>query len=272
MAINFSNKNILIVGASLGIGRCIALELARKGANLILVARKKNPLQKLADEIHKINPKVNSTIFIADASSWNEVQSLFVKVAKLDKKIDGLISNVGFSNSGYFHEIPIKTFETDVRVNYLSAVYCARASYPYLNKGAFMSFTSSVAGLVGVFGFSPYSGPKFALQGLAETLAQELDHLKIKISVLCPPNTDTVGFQYRSETKPYETKQISSTAKLMTPERVAQVFLNKLSKGKFMITCNLESTFIYRMRNIFPSLVRKIMLLMVRSAQKKKKK
>ncbi len=266
----FHKKNIVITGASRGIGRAIALDLAQRGAHLILIARKEKPLKKLTDDICQIDSSLNPETFMADVSSWKEVQVLFSKITKSNRNLDGLINNVGLSEPGYFHEIPMNKFETGMQVNYMSAVYCCRSILPHLNKGGFIGFTSSVAGFMGVFGYSTYSGPKFALIGLAETLQQELAHQKISISVLCPPDTETPGLTRENKTRPYETKKLSKRAKLMSAEKVAKKFVKKLSRGKFLITCNFESTLFFRLHCLFPSLVRKVMILMICSFQKKK--
>ncbi len=271
MAVNFCNKHIVIVGSSKGIGRAIALELAHKGANLTLIARQEPALKALIYEINNINPFLKPKFFIADVSLWSEVEVLFNKIKKSGKKIDGLINNVGFAQPGYFHEIQMSEFERSVQVNYMSALYCCYASYPNLQKGGFITFTSSVAGFMGVFGYSSYAGPKFALLGLAETLVQELEHQDIHISVLFPPDTNTPGFERENITKPYETKKLSKGAKVMSPENVAKRFIKNLSKGKFIITCNLESKLFFRLHGLFPSLVKIIMTLMIRSYRKNKK-
>lgn len=123
---------------------------------------------------------------------------------------------------------------------------------------------------MGVFGYSSYAGPKFALIGLAETLRQEMLARKIQVSVLCPPDTETPGYATENETKPYETASLSESAKLMSADAVAAKFIKGVGKGKFIITCNFESGMLYRLHGIWPSLVFSIMTGMIKKAQKKK--
>ena len=258
----FKEKNIIITGASQGIGKAISLELARQGANLYLISRNQTKLENLRKELLAFNKKPH--IFPADVSSYEDIKKTFDKIGKLTGKIDGLINNAGHSYPEYFKAIPIKEFDKSVRVNYLGSVYCTWLAYPYLSNGAFVSFTSSVAGFMGVFGYSSYAGPKFALFGLAETLAQELAHKKVNVSVLCPPDTETPGFETENKTKPYETKKISEGGSLMKPEKVAQIFVKRLQKGKFLITCNFESALYFRLHGILPGLVRLVMKMLVK--------
>jgi 3-dehydrosphinganine reductase len=91
-----------------------------------------------------------------------------------------------------------------------------------------------------VFGLSSYTGPKFALVGLAVTLRQELGPRGIHVSVLCPADTDTPGYLAERAAQLPETKYLSAGA-LLKPETVAARFLTKLAQKKFLITVNLES-------------------------------
>ena len=124
---------------------------------------------------------------------------------------------------------------------------------------------------MGVFGFGSYAGPKFALFGLAETISQELAARDISVSVLCPPDTETPGFEEEEKTKPHETRELSKGAKLMTATQVAEKFITALKKRRFVITCNFESGLYYRLTRLVPGIVRMVMKSMVTGIQKKMK-
>jgi short-subunit dehydrogenase len=140
-----------------------------------------------------------------------------------------------------------------------------------MHAGSFITFTSSVAGFLGVFGFTSYSPSKFALIGFAEALNQEVAARGIRVAVLCPPDTDTPGFEEENITKPYETRALSGTAKLMSAQEVAEVFLKQLERGRFIITCNSESAILYRLQGIAPNFARRYMLRMIRKIQQHKR-
>ena len=255
----FKNRNIIVTGSSEGIGRSIALNLAKEGANLILISRRLKPLEKLKSELEKQNQSQQFHIFSADISKYEQVKKTFKDISNLFSKLHGLINNVGYSRPGYFVKTSVNEFEKHMQTNYLSSIFCTKEALPLLENDSFITFTSSVAGYMGVFGFSAYSGSKFALIGFAETIEQELYPRKIKISVLCPPDTQTPGFEKENKTKPYESKKISKGAKLMHPNDVAKKFLKKLKKRKFLITCNFESALYYRLHALLPGLVRFVM-------------
>ena len=264
-----TGKNVLITGASEGIGSSIAKILAKEGANLFLVARRQKPLEKLRSQLQKQEPHQKFYIVSADLSRYNEVKRVFDRMSRSISTLHGLVNNVGYSRPQYFAKTQIHEFEAHIKTNYLSSVFCTREALSYLENGSFITFTSSVAGYMGVFGFSAYSGAKFALFGFAETIQQELYPRKIKVCVLCPPDTKTPGFEKENKTKPYESKKISEGANLMYPDDVAKKFLRGLKKNKFLILCNFQSWLYYKLHSLFPNSVRLIMRFLTNHYSKK---
>ena len=268
--LSYAGKNIIITGGSKGIGREIALQLAQYGANVFLVARNEEALIETRKLIEKNAGTGLCHYHACDVSKKAQVKATVSLARKTMGSIDGLINNAGTSYPEYFENIPLDNFDHLVQVDYLGSVYFTKEVYEHLKPGSFITFTSSVVGYMGVFGFTSYAGPKFALIGLAESLQQEAHSRGIQISVLCPPDTETPGFSEEQKTKPFETQKLSEGAKLMSAGDVAQIFLKKLKAGKFLITCNFESALFYRLHGAFPGLVRWVMKRMVASARKKK--
>lgn len=270
MRLHLKNKNILITGGSKGIGKEISKKLAEKGANLFIVARDISKLEKTRAEVLKINPGINCVVYQADVSDKTQVKNAVKEMIDRFGSIDGLINNAGKAVPDYFENISGETFENLINIDYLGSVYFTIEVYPYLKPGDFVSFTSSVAGFMGLFGYTAYSGSKFALIGFAESLQQEFYLKNIQVSVLCPPDTETPGFEQEEKCKPYETKKLSGTAKLMKPEKVAEIFLRKLEEGRFLITVNFESAVLYFLHGIIPDFVRKIICLLLKKYHKEK--
>ncbi|MCB1147196.1 MAG: SDR family oxidoreductase [Leptospiraceae bacterium] len=267
--IDYSGKNILITGGSKGIGRAISLQLAEAGANLMIVARDLKALKEVINEIKELKAgKV--AYYSADVTNKGQIKKAVQETLKQFGKIDGVIHNAGFARPDYFENLSLEIFEKHVNVDYMGAINVLQAAFPYLSNGAFISVTSSVVGYMGVFGYTAYAGPKFALIGFAQSLRQELKPKGISISVLCPPDTHTPGYEQENETKPFETAALSEGASLMQPEQVAKVFLKGLQRRRFMILCNFESKLFYRLQGWFPGLVRIVMDSMISKAQKKK--
>lgn len=268
MSLNLKGKNILITGGSYGLGKAIALELAERKANLFLVARNVKKLKQVKEEIFDRYPNCNCEIYTADVSDSKKVSLAVKTMHKKMGSIDGVINNAGFSHPDYFEKIPHAVFQKTMDVNLLGSVYVTQAAYPLMTQGGFVSFTSSVSGYMGVFGYSAYAASKFAVIGLAETLAQEFLAKKIQVSVLAPPDTATPGLEEENKNKPYETKALADNAGILAPEVVAKRFANKLVKKKFFITVNFESWLFYRLHGMMPALVRKIMFQIIHKARR----
>jgi short-subunit dehydrogenase len=126
---------------------------------------------------------------------------------------------------------------------------------------------SSMAGFIGVFGYADYSASKFALMGLSETLRMELKQYGIRVSVICPPDTDTPGYELENRTKPPETWAIGGTAKLIEPEVVARALIEGVRKQRSLIMANAEGWLIYRAKRHVPSLLDWMLDRAVRKAQ-----
>ncbi len=265
------NGAYVITGASKGIGRAFALAIAAKASKVILIARDIKALNEVAAELAKINATLKVEIVPVDLADAKAINKATETIRKTNPVINGLINNAGYARPGYFHELPADEFEKAMRVDYLGAVHMTRALHDLIPEGGLITFTSSVVGYMGVFGYSSYAGAKFALVGFAETLRQELNHRKIQVSLLCPPDTETPGYAEENRTKPAETQALSAGAKLMSAEAVAAKFVSAIGRGKFIINCNFDSALIYRLKGIWPSLVFSIMMGMVRKAQKKMK-
>ena len=261
---------ILVTGGSKGIGLSIAREFASRGAHLFIIARGQDALEEAQRNLSQEFPDIRVEIASCDVSDIDAVARAVDTMLEVYGEIHGVVNNAGYANPQYFDQIEPEEFRQLMEVDYLGSVYVTKAALPHLSAGAFITFTSSVAGYLGTFGYTSYSPAKFALRGFAESLEQELLSREIQISVLCPPNTETPGFEVEKQIMPFETHDMSKTASLMTSEDVAKRFVNKLVRGKFLINVNIESEIIYRLKGIAPGISRKVMHYMVRSAQRKK--
>lgn len=266
----YAGRNLLITGGSKGIGLAIAREFAARGANLFLLARGQEALDQARVTIARDCQNVGIETASCDVSDFEAVRLAVDAMRKRFGEIHGVVSNAGFAAPQYFDLIEPAEFRRVMEVDYLGSVYVTKAVVPHLERGAFVAFTSSVAGYLGAFGYTSYSPAKFAQIGFAESLDQELRSRGIQVSVLCPPDTDTPGFAVENETKPFETAEMSKSANLMQAADVARRFADKLARGRFLINVNVESNVIYRLKGMAPGFSRWVMHRMVRSAQRKK--
>jgi 3-dehydrosphinganine reductase len=129
---------------------------------------------------------------------------------------------------------------------------------------------ASQAGFIGVFGYSAYSGSKYAVRGLSDVLRAELKPLGIHVSIVFPPDTQTPQLDFEAPLKPIETKEIAGSSRVMSAEAVSEAILNGIHKGRYVILPGTEGKLFYRLTNLLGNLTYPIMDWLVRKAQKKK--
>jgi 3-oxoacyl-[acyl-carrier protein] reductase len=181
----------LITGGSSGIGLATGRLFASKGAHVVLVARRESPLKEAVDSI--IHEGGRAAYYCGDIGSEEDVRAITDAIIGKHGTIDVLINNAGIGIPGAFEELPTDCFDrmmkTNVRGSYLCTKY-ALASMKREKRGHII-FISSGAGKNGIAHFSAYCASKFAIMGMAESLALEAKPFNIKVSVLCPGSTNT---------------------------------------------------------------------------------
>ena len=266
---DFQGQSIIITGGSSGIGLAIAKLFARLNAKIFILARNKDRLSEALVEI-KSTGNISAYAVSVDISDKKACTKAITEIGT-QHGIDLLINNAGISHCKYFDNITEAEFEAINKINYLGSLYCTKAAWPYLKAATCgrIVFVSSVAGYVGLIGFSSYVPTKFALSGFAESLRMEGKRFGIKVHMIYPPDTETPMLFQEMEDRPVETQALSANAKLAKPEFVAQKLLKGIQRDRFEIYCNFESRGIRLIRNLFPRL---FFFLMDRIAQKGLKK
>lgn len=223
--INLKNKNALITGAGKGIGKAVAIALAKEGVNVILLARTQADLDEVATEVSAFG--VKSLTLTADVSDINSVNTAVEKALTEFKSIDILINNAGIASFGKFLELEPAAWERIIQVNLMGTYYVTRAVLPNMierQTGDIINI-SSTAGLKGNALTSAYSASKFAVLGLTESLMQEVRKHNIRVTALTP---STVATDMSKELKltdgnPENVMQAEDVAELI----VAQLKLNR---------------------------------------------
>uniref|UniRef100_A0A914CCD0 3-dehydrosphinganine reductase n=1 Tax=Acrobeloides nanus TaxID=290746 RepID=A0A914CCD0_9BILA len=243
--IEFSGSHAFVTGGSKGIGKEIAIELVRRGCQTVsIAARKRKDLEAAAQVISshcKQNQKVH--YYELDVSTdYKTIEAVIQKAVSESGPIDFLVNNAGLVAQGAFDDLPIESFESQLKINYLSAVYTTRAVVESMKsrRNGHITFVSSAAGQCAIWGYTAYSPSKFAIRGFAEALHMELLPYNIGVSILFPPNTETEGFQEELKTMPEEVKLISGTAGSFSPKVVAQSVVQNIENGEFATTIGFE--------------------------------
>jgi 3-dehydrosphinganine reductase len=255
----FRGKNAFVTGGSSGIGRATARLLVEAGARVAICGRDEPRLARACSEIAphaRFGGSVSAIVL--DVRDGAGVVAAADSVVRQIGSLDLLINNAGVARPGYFEELPDHVFEDAIETNYLGPVRVTRAFLSALRArpGAHVSFVSSVAGFLGVFGYTAYAASKFALTGFADTLRQELKPMGIGVSILFPPDTETAQLASEEPFKPAETRAVSGNVRAVSPEFVARALLEGIAAGRFHILPGLETKSLYWLQRHAPWIVR----------------
>lgn len=183
---SLSDKIALVTGAGKGIGRAVALALAKEGVHVALLSRTEKDLIKLAQELSALG--VKSSVVVADISSIDDVNAAVHKARTELGPIDILINNAGIGTFAKFLDLEPDEWENMIRVNLFGTYYATRAVLPDMISRASGDIIniSSTAGKVGAAVTSAYSASKFAVFGMGESLMQEVRKYNIRVTTLAP--------------------------------------------------------------------------------------
>ncbi|UTE76994.1 3-ketoacyl-ACP reductase [Rossellomorea sp. KS-H15a] len=221
MAQTIKGKTAYITGAARGIGKATALELAREGVHVGLIARTERTLAQVAEEARSLG--VKASVAVADISDMEQVDMAVSKLTNELGPADILINNAGIGTYGPFLDIDPEEWKRTFEVNVFGTYYVTRAVLPQLiekNRGDIINISSS-SGLKGTEGSTAYSGSKFAVQGMTEALMQEVRKHNIRVMTLNPSlvATDlTFGDKFDEADK----------EKYMQPEDLAEHMVSQL--------------------------------------------
>ncbi len=271
------NKLVFISGGSSGIGLAIAKAFAQQGNDVVIFARTIVKLEEAVTDIKqdasclsmtKSNMKIN--FYSVDTTNNNDVKIVFEKAIAENGTPNILINCVGIAQPNYFENISFESFDKTIKTNLYSTWNVCSVVVPFMKKnGGNIVNTSSIAGFLGVFGYTDYCMTKFGIIGFSEALKQELHQYNIKVQVLCPPDTDTLGLAEEEKTKPAETKAIGGKAKLLKPEFVAAILFKEMKAKSFLIIPGFDGKMTRILKRFFPSLVDWIMMKSIKKVQKK---
>jgi len=246
---SLKGRHVMVTGGSKGIGKEVAKEFVKIGANVSILARNLAELANAREEIlHCVCPdneerqKVVAIGVDVTANHDTVAHSVQQAIQSLGP-VYILVNCAGFSLPQTFENSSIEDERRQMDVNYFGSTSVTRAVLPGMKQngeGGHIVFIASQAALVGIFGMSSYCASKFALRGFAESLAMELAAFDIHVTLNCPPDTDTPGFVEENLSKPEETQLICSSAGLFQPKVIARQLLKDTLQKKFLSTSGLD--------------------------------
>ncbi|KAJ5561861.1 hypothetical protein N7535_003677 [Penicillium sp. DV-2018c] len=260
-------RTVVITGGSDGMGRAVALQLAAKGANVVVVARTVSKLQNAVEEMKADAANTSSQKFhyiSADLTDPAECERVIAEVTSWNSGSppDVVWCCAGFSRPGFFVDVPIKEHRQQMDTLYWTAANTAHAtlrswltpvspSEQVETPRRHLIFTCSTLAFVPIAGYSPYSPAKAAIRSLSDTLSQEIEMYNgaysqrhntsapaadVKIHTIFPMGILSPGFDNEQKIKPELTKQLEEADKPQAPSEVAKISISALERGEYLVT------------------------------------
>jgi 3-dehydrosphinganine reductase len=271
----YQNKSALITGGSSGIGFALAKEILQQGGSVVILARRAELLASAVTELAKLKLRPDQKVLSiqADVVQKAELEKALLAFVNANGLPDFVFNSAGVAHPGRFEDLGDDIFHWMMDVNYFGTVNVLKVLVPLMQKrhsGTIVN-VSSIAGFIGVYGYTAYGASKFAISGFSDALRSELKPDGIQVSIVFPPDTDTPQLTYESQFKPAVTKEIAGSANLMSADKVAIETLKAVSKKQYIILPGSEGKMMYFLHHFAGRLLYPIMDGMVNSALKKNK-
>ncbi|KAJ5578030.1 uncharacterized protein N7459_006994 [Penicillium hispanicum] len=262
-----AGRTVVITGGSEGMGRAVAVQMASKGANVVIVARTVSKLEATVEELKTKSWNMLKQRFMYIAADLSDAAECDRVIAEVTTWNDGSAPDVvwccaGFCHPGFFIDVPMKIQRQQMDNVYWTAANMAHAtlrswlspippSSQMRNPRRHLIFTCSTAAFVPVAGYGPYSPAKAAIRALSDTLSQEIEMYNgaytqrhrnyapaadVKIHTVFPMGILSPGFDNEQKIKPDLTKLLEEADRPQTPEEVARISISALERGEYLIT------------------------------------
>ena len=221
---DFTGKWALVTGASSGIGTELARELARRGAKLILTARRRDRLETLAAELALHGTETR--ILAEDLHDPEAPKRIYAATEGAGIAIDILVNNAGLGRYGDFVRNPIEQELSQVRVNCEAMVHLTRLFLPRMveRRRGWILVTASTASFQPVPYLAVYAATKVFDRYFAQAIAEEVARFGVKVTALCPGPTESEFFEIANAT--------AFKRKVQPTAEVARKAIDALAKGK----------------------------------------
>lgn len=272
----FKSRLALITGGSSGIGYELAKQLIQAGASVVLLARDPLRLAEAQDSLLPFAslPNQNVRTVAVDVVDVSALQTALDQLVRAMGVPDFLFNCAGVVRPGYFEVLDLDVFKWTMDIDYHGTVNTTKLLLPYLlNRGSghIINF-SSLAGVLGVFGYSAYSPAKFAVRGFSDVIRAELKPKGIKVSVVYPPDTDTPQLANENLYKPFETHELAKSDQPIPPSLVASQTLRAVERGQYAIVPSFNAKLTYFLGTRLGNWIYPLMDMLLAGIVKKKAK
>ena len=255
---SYQNKTVWITGASSGIGRALAIEFSKLGANLILSARNNEKLietRSLCEDIKLVK------LLPLDLGEFNLLKEKTIEALSLFDGLDVLVNNGGISQRGLAVETPLSVDKRIFDINYFGTVALTKEVLPYFikKKSGQIAVTSSVVGKFGSPVRTAYAASKHALHGFYDSLRAEIHDYNIGVTIICPgPINTSISENALTASGDKQNKKDPAIADGIAPEVLAKKYIKALRKNKREAWIGKKEVFAIYVKRFFPGLFARI--------------
>ena len=245
--------NVLITGGTSGIGLATAKLYAARGDAVAVVGRDRARLDAVATEIGAVPVQADVT----DEAGLTEALTAYTESHGVP---DVVVNAAGMVGVGEFVDMDPALYRETIETDLMGLVAVCRFFAPLMierGSGHIVN-VASVAGFMGIYGYSAYSAAKFAVMGFSEALRFELKPHGVQVHVLCPPDTETPGFAEEVRCRPAATAKISGNLKPVKPDYIAEHLIRGIDRGTYYIIPGALSKLYFRLKGIWPELYLRI--------------
>jgi len=253
---SFKDRVIVITGASSGIGKGAAREFARRGASIVLAARRENLLEQLAHECRLAGGR--AVVRGTDVGNPNEVEDLAHAALTHFGGFDVWINDAGVGALGRFEEIPIEHHEQTIRTNLMGTIYGSRAALRHFRireHGILINIASALGKLPAPY-YAVYTASKCGIVGLSAALRQELreDRLdkQIRVCTVMPMAMDTPFFDHAAN---YTGHEPAPVPPLYDPQIVVDTLMRLVQRPEDEVVVGAAGKIFSVMHNLMPTMV-----------------
>ncbi|KQY04262.1 hypothetical protein ASD37_20125 [Mycobacterium sp. Root135] len=226
----------VITGGSSGLGLEIARQLVPQGVAVTLVARNEPRLAGAAAGLRHQTPGANVRTLVLDVVDAAATRTAFEKLAAKAGAIDTLINSAGILVEGHAEQLTIEDYRAVMDVNLFGTVNaCTAALATFGDSPGTIVNVSSVAGLIGVFGYTAYGSSKHAIVGYTRSLAYELEPRGVRVVLVCPGEFDSPMVDALDTRRTPENREHTLTIPKLSVEQVAAETISGIAAGRRMI-------------------------------------
>lgn len=248
MADYWTDKVVIVTGASSGVGRSCVEEMSAHGAKVVLAARRLERMQEICENL----PRSSTLIVQTDVGKKDQVDEMVRQTLERFGRIDVLVNNAAVGMGGNVITCPLDKYEELMQINVFGALYCMRAVYPHMQAqgGGTIINVSSIAGFKGFYTCGLYASSKHALNGMSESLGETARRDNIHVGLICPGKIET---EFDQKLLYYEGKRSTENSGIEARE-VCRAIMRAAEKKKRLIVLGKRCMPLYLLNRLSPGL------------------